>query len=56
MWDLAIIEALAHPDFATKKIFSTPPENISREIEIYTHIEVDSMKMRFWEKLDQFYQ
>lgn len=48
MWDVAIIEALINPHLAIKETFTTPPENTKRYIEAYTHIEVESMKMEFW--------
>ena len=49
MWDVAIIEALARPDLATKLGYPTPPENALREIGIYTDIEVAAMKNDFWQ-------
>ena len=48
MWDVAIIEALAHPELAVKEAFLTPPENTSRSIEAYTSIEVPEMIDDFW--------
>jgi len=48
MWDLAIIEALIHPELAEKATFITPKENVERPITIYTEIEVEKMKMDFW--------
>ena len=49
MWDVAIIEALARPDLATKLGYPTPPENALREIGIYTDIDVAAMKADFWQ-------
>lgn len=48
MWDLAIIEALIHPELAEKATFITPKENVQRPITIYTAIEVEKMKVDFW--------
>jgi inosine-uridine nucleoside N-ribohydrolase len=48
MWDVAIIEALIHPEMATKRSFSTKPDNSGRVIEAYTDIDVDAMTDVFW--------
>ena len=49
MWDLAIIEALAHPEWTEKKSFTTPKENLQREIQIYTSIDTLKMQNDFWQ-------
>ena len=49
MWDVALIEALLHPEFATLEKISTPPENVERDIMVYTAIEADKMEADFWE-------
>ncbi len=51
MWDLAIIEALVHPELATRKTFLTPKENKQRTIGIYTNVDVEKMKAHFWKHL-----
>ncbi len=51
MWDVAIIEALAHPELTTIKQLPTPPENTRRTIGIYTDLDVDEMTQRFWKSL-----
>ena len=48
MWDVAIIEALARPELATKTNFPTPPENALRELGIYTAIDTAAMEADFW--------
>ena len=53
MWDVAIIEAMAHPEWTTMKTFETPPENAQRDITIYTAIEVDEMEKDFWQHMDK---
>lgn len=52
MWDVAILEALAHPEWAMKKKFTTPPENTQRNIDIYTGIQVQEMTDDFWDNMD----
>ncbi|MCK0145812.1 nucleoside hydrolase [Arenibacter sp. F26102] len=51
MWDVAIIEALAHPELSKTETFLTPPENTQRLINIHTEIEVENMKTDFWQSL-----
>jgi len=51
MWDVAIIEALAHPELTTIQYFLTPPENTQRTIGIHTKIDVHTMKTHFWNTL-----
>lgn len=48
MWDVALIEAIIHPEFAVVEKVMTPPENIQREIYMYSSIEVDKMRADFW--------
>lgn len=53
MWDVAIIEALAHPEWTTLKNFKTPPENTQREIKIYTKIDTKKMETDFWDHIQK---
>jgi len=48
MWDVAIIEALIHPEWATKKAFNTKADGSGRMIEAYTDIDQQSMRDVFW--------
>ena len=48
MWDVALIEAILHPEFATLETMSTPPENTQRNINVYTAIKPDQMEADFW--------
>lgn len=48
MWDLALIEALIHPEMAEVSELMTPPENTQRKIKVYTSIDVERMKKDFW--------
>ncbi len=48
IWDLAIIEALVHPEWTKIKSFKTPLENRSREIQIYTAIDTLKIQDNFW--------
>ncbi len=49
MWDLAIIEALIHPELAEKSTFMTPKENEQRPIRIYTSLSAEEMVSDFWQ-------
>ena len=51
MWDVAIIEALAHPELSKIDAFLTPIENTQRLINIHTEIDVEAMKTDFWQSL-----
>jgi len=48
MWDVAILEALINPQWATKKSFNTKADGSGRTIEAYTHIEDQAMRDQFW--------
>lgn len=48
MWDLALIQAIMHPDLVTEKEVSTPAENVSRKIYTYTWMDEKKMKREFW--------
>lgn len=51
MWDVAIIEALLCPEYATITSLQTPPENTKRTIGVYTAIDTTAMKRDFWRHL-----
>ena len=48
MWDLALIEAIIHPEMATEQRVMTPPENHQREIHVYTRVDEAAMQADFW--------
>ncbi len=48
MWDLALVEALIHPEMATMKQCETPPENKARQIWVYDSIQVQAMRDDYW--------
>jgi inosine-uridine nucleoside N-ribohydrolase len=47
-WDLALIQAIAHPEYAIEQKFYTPPENVQRKIHVYTKIDIKKMKADWW--------
>jgi inosine-uridine nucleoside N-ribohydrolase len=53
MWDVAILESIAAPDLAEKKIFLTPADLGGRPVTIYTKIDQGEMEKRFWIKVDK---
>ena len=53
MWDLAIIEAIVHPEWATKKEYKAPSDTPGRVIEAYVDIDVPAMKENFWKTMSQ---
>ena len=48
MWDLALVEALARPDLAQEAQFRTPPENVQRDVFVYTDIDAAAMQNDWW--------
>ena len=54
MWDVAILEALAHPELAELKMVMTPHDNLARQIGVYTAIDVAAMKANFSTSLNAF--
>lgn len=56
MWDVAIIEALANPDLAEVQAFTTPHDNVEREIMVYTSIDAVGMKEQFWASFQSFFK
>ncbi|MDX1285671.1 MAG: nucleoside hydrolase, partial [Draconibacterium sp.] len=53
MWDVALIEAIIHPEYASVEKTLTPPENIQREIMMYTSIDAKKMRDDFWQSYDK---
>ncbi len=48
MWDVALVEALIHPETASQKEVMTPPENVQRRVWVYERIDPDVMRSNFW--------
>lgn len=55
MWDIGIVQAFLHPEWAQQEIRETPPENKSREIYIYRQIDAEKMKQNFWETYKTYF-
>ncbi|WP_157974541.1 nucleoside hydrolase [Lewinella sp. IMCC34183] len=51
MWDVALLQAFLHPEWASKRKVTTPPENIPRDVWIYTDIDEAAMASDFWKRL-----
>ncbi|MDZ7721274.1 MAG: nucleoside hydrolase [candidate division KSB1 bacterium] len=51
MWDLALIEAVLHPELAVLETRTTPPENTPRPVSVYLDIDETKMKQSFWRTL-----
>jgi purine nucleosidase len=43
LWDLALIQAIAHPALAEEKEVLTPPENTQRKIKVYTRVDIPGL-------------
>ncbi|NBC03663.1 MAG: nucleoside hydrolase [Bacteroidetes bacterium] len=55
MWDLALVEAIIHPEWATFESVAAPPENGSREIYMISDIDEDQMRNEFWRLMQQHF-
>lgn len=53
MWDVAIIEALIHPEWTKAEEFWTPEENTRRKVKIYTWINTRKMEQGFWDSFER---
>ena len=56
MWDLALVIAINHPEFATIESRPAPPENNRETVQVYTKIEVQKMVSEFWSVLDDYFE
>ncbi|MBL7112677.1 MAG: nucleoside hydrolase [Bacteroidales bacterium] len=54
MWDVAIIEAIIHPDLATVREIYVPDENTQRKVHVYTRINAKSMKKDFFKTIKEY--
>ncbi len=54
MWDIAILQALAYPEWVTEETVTTPHDNLSRDIQVYTKIDVKKAKADYHQKLSDF--
>ncbi len=53
MWDVALIEALINPEYATITPLETPKENTKRTIGVYTDLDKKAMEKAFWKHLNK---
>lgn len=56
IWDLALIQAMIHPEWAEEAIITTSKDNGSKKITYYKSIDAAKMKAEFYEKLDAFFE
>ena len=54
IWDLAIIEAIIHPEWAEEVIIHTSKDSGKREINFYKAIDHNKMKMEFFDKIKAY--
>lgn len=52
MWDVALIEAMLHPNRVTEQLVTTPPENKQRQVWMYTQADMDALRSDFWRHMD----
>ncbi len=56
IWDLALIEAMIHPEWAESVTVTTSKDSGNKEITFYKSIQADKMKAEFFEKIIQYVQ
>lgn len=54
IWDLALIEAILHPEWTTMETITTSRDNGNREIHYYKDIDAEKMKIEFFEFFNEF--
>jgi purine nucleosidase len=54
IWDLALVEALIHPELATEREVRTPPENTGRTVGVYTAIDAAAMRADFFAVMERY--
>ena len=54
IWDLALIQAMIHPELATVKSVQLSRDNEGKTVTFYTSIDTQKMKLKFFEKVKQF--
>ncbi len=54
MWDLAIVTAFIHPEYATVVERPKPPENSDGTVNVYIEIDKDKMIEDFWDNYLKF--
>ncbi len=54
MWDLAIVTAFIHPEYATVVERPKPPENSDGTVKVYIEIDKDKMIEDFWDNYLKF--
>lgn len=48
MWDMGLIHTLINPGWFREMTVNTPPENLQRQIKVYSWADIDKMKNDFW--------
>jgi hypothetical protein len=48
-----LVEALARPELAKEALFRTPPENVQRDVHVYTDIDAAAMQSDWWRVVDK---
>jgi purine nucleosidase len=51
--EAALIEALKGSNYAKEELVNTPPENIKRQIYVYTSVNKEFMKINFWKVINK---
>ena len=55
IWDLALIEAIIHPEMAAQIVANAPPENGLRKVHVYSQINAEHMKSDFYVTIKDYF-
>ncbi|MEO0340017.1 MAG: nucleoside hydrolase [Bacteroidota bacterium] len=55
IWDLSIVQAIRHPEWATTQTVTTSKDNGSRKITFYKSIDADKMRDDFFQQVNAFF-
>ncbi len=55
IWDLALIEAMLHPEWAEMVTVHTSPQDGSRPVRIYKDIDADAMRTNFFRVMQEYF-
>ena len=56
IWDLSLIQAIIHPEWAEAVTITTSKDNGSKEVIFYKTINQQAMKAEFFQKLNAYFE
>ena len=56
IWDLSLIQAIIHPEWAETMTITTSKDNGAKELTFYKTINQQAMKAEFFQKLNAYFE